>query len=180
MNDNNNTNSIGANSNRCNSNSSMVIDPTLTPATFALEKLNSINNKFLEEMERKPQRRVRLLSEGDGDYDPYHSFIVSGIETRCEEICRIFDGITSLDSSQEPYFNGDISIKEVRISPYSSSSSSFTNNNANNNLKRFLSVMDEVNKRDRDNIIVKKRRRLVRCIALESRLVCLDRPYSSA
>jgi hypothetical protein len=154
----------------------MVIDPILTPATAALEKLNSINNKFLEEMERKPQRRVRLLSEGDGDYDPYHSFIVSRIENRCEEINRIFDDIPSLDLSQKSYFNGDISIKEVRISPYSSSSSSSSNNNANNNLERFLSVMNEVNKRN----IVRKRRRLVRCIALESRLVCLDRPYSSS
>jgi hypothetical protein len=175
---NNNANSIRVNSNSCNSNSSMIIDPILTPATAALEKLNSINNKFLEEMERNPQRRVRLLSEGDGD--PYHSFVVSRIETRCEEIDHFFDYITSSDLSRETYFNHDISIKEVRISSYSSSSSSSTNNNANNNLKRFLSVMDAVKKRDRDNIIVKKQRRLVRCIALESRLVFLDRPYSSS
>ena len=176
----NNTNSVGVNSNSCNINLKMVIDPILTPATAALEKLNSVNNKLLEEMERKPQRRVRLLSEGDGDCDPYHSFIVYGIETRCEEILyRIFDDIASSDLSQKSYFNGDISIKEVRISPYSSSSSSSTSNNANNNLKRFFSVIDEVNKRNQDNIVVRKRRRLVRCIALESRLVCLDRHYSS-
>ncbi|OEU10175.1 hypothetical protein FRACYDRAFT_247788 [Fragilariopsis cylindrus CCMP1102] len=87
---------IGMNSNSFNTIPSIAYnDPIRCPATAALEKLNNSseffpdseneNNEMDQIMDqcqyKRPQRRVRLLSEGDGDYDPYHSFIVSGIHT---------------------------------------------------------------------------------------------------
>jgi hypothetical protein len=190
---------MGMNSNCFNSIPSTAYnDPIRCPATAALEKLNN-NSKFfpdyenennemdqiMDQCQRKPpQRRVRLLSEGDGDYDPYHSFIVSGIHTGKEQMNHAtFDYISSSDlsdvekESSLSFFdnNDDGDGGEVLNSLISHNK----NVNNNNNLKKFLLVMDDMKKsRDRGGVMIvkKKQRRLVRCIALESRLAYLDHP----
>jgi hypothetical protein len=196
---------MGMNGNSFNSIPSIAyIDPIRCPATAALEKLND-NSKFfpdyenennemdqiMDQCQRKPpQRRVRLLSEGDGDYDPYHGFIVSGIHTGKEQINHAaFDYISSSSSSSDlsdveddsplSFFDnnddGDGDGGEVLNSMISHNK----NVNNNKNLKKFLLVMDKMKKsRDRGGVTIvkKQQRRLVRCIALESRLAYLDHP----
>ncbi|MGK3739807.1 MAG: hypothetical protein ACI90V_006654 [Bacillariaceae sp.] len=181
------------------------IDPIRCPATAALEKLN---NKYyddenenenenemdqtMDQQRRKPpQRRVRLLSEGDGDYDPYHSFIVSGIHTGKEQIDHAtFDYISSSqsdlsdveeESSLSFLDNNDDDDDDDGGEVLNTLISHNKNANNNNNLKKFLLVMDEMKKsRDRGGVMIVKKqqqqRRLVRCIALESRLAYLDHP----
>jgi hypothetical protein len=180
------------------------IDPIRCPATAALEKLN---NKYyddenenenenemdqtMDQQRRKPpQRRVRLLSEGDGDYDPYHSFIVSGIHTGKEQIDHAtFDYISSSQSdlsdveeeSSLSFLDNNDDDDDDGGEVLNTLISHNKNANNNNNLKKFLLVMDEMKKsRDRGGVMIVKKqqqqRRLVRCIALESRLAYLDHP----
>ena len=195
---------IGMNSNSFNTIPSIAYnDPIRCPATAALEKLNNSseffpdyeneNNEMDQIMDqcqyKRPQRRVRLLSEGDGDYDPYHSFIVSGIHTGKEQINHAtFDYISSSssdlsdveqDSSLSFFDNNDDGDDGDGGEVLNSLFSHEKNVDNNNNLKKFFLVMDEMKKsRDRGGVMIvkKQQRQLVRCIALESRLAYLDHP----
>ena len=194
---------IGMNSNSFNTIPSIAYnDPIRCPATAALEKLNNSseffpdseneNNEMDQIMDqcqyKRPQRRVRLLSEGDGDYDPYHSFIVSGIHTGKEQINHVtFDYTSSSsdlsdveqDSSLSFFDNNDDGDDGDGGEVLNSLFSHEKNVDNNNNLKKFFLVMDEMKKsRDRGGVMIvkKQQRQLVRCIALESRLAYLDHP----
>jgi len=147
-------------SSSCNS----VVDPILSPATAAVEKL-----KFFSEREYS----LRLLSEEDEDENDENDEIYNR-SCHCSDIFKNakYEGLmdeafdmTTLARISESILIGQsidanaITCRTSRPRPPPS------------NIKEFLSAMA---KKRGHNVIVKKQRRLVRCIAWDSRLAQLD------
>jgi len=144
---------------------SSVIDPELNPATAAVENL-----KFFPEMEFKC---VRLLSEKDEDYGhnihenddrDFYELQNLGYEDRMSTAFNKF----SLSRISEFISKGHVQSIRTNTTIYRTThpSKSYTGN-----IKDFFSIIDAA--RDRD-VITKKQRRLVRCIAWDSQLAQLD------
>jgi len=149
-----------------------VFDPKFHPATAAVEKL-----KFSPERKVK---RVRLLSERDEDFGYDDMDENDDCDIQClknplweRRTERAFD-MTSLSRisasiSKEHGRPVGTDSKARRKEPRPQSSQ--------HNIKKFFSIGNTA--RDRD-AITKKQRRLVRCIAWDSRLAQLDSSPSVA
>mmetsp|Transcript_19147 Transcript_19147/g.41582 ORF Transcript_19147/g.41582 Transcript_19147/m.41582 type:complete len:182 (+) Transcript_19147:73-618(+) len=165
---------INSNRRSCNSVQVVEVDPILSPATAAVERL-----KLSPERDYK---RMKLLSERDDDYYDaidhicYHSPKIlqrTGCEGRIDGGCEgRIDGaldMASFSRVSESMSTGREKSSEtnaVRFQPWTTS-----------DLKDLFSAI--TTKKDRGKI-ANEQRRLVRCIAWESRLALLDTSSSSA